>query len=128
MRCDEPLGADYADALITLPFFVGLLGAAMAAVTAWLGGEPVYRLRVAVDDDAGLGGLGPVSLTPRVAGSTSNVRCERLSDRQSVLGPAARPADRGALVTTSGTRCAGDQSLDAVGCRGFLLVVHCKTP
>jgi uncharacterized membrane protein len=38
----------------TLPFFVALLGAAIALVTAWLGGELVYRLRVAVDDDAGL--------------------------------------------------------------------------
>lgn len=32
----------------------GLVGGATALVTAWLGGELVYRLRVAVDDDAGL--------------------------------------------------------------------------
>lgn len=38
----------------TAPLLVGLLGAALALVTAWLGGELVYRLRVAVDDDAGL--------------------------------------------------------------------------
>jgi uncharacterized membrane protein len=38
----------------TLPLIVALLGAAIALVTAWLGGELVYRLRVAVDDDAGL--------------------------------------------------------------------------
>jgi len=38
----------------TLPLIVGLLGAAVALVTAWLGGELVYRLRVAVDDDANL--------------------------------------------------------------------------
>jgi uncharacterized membrane protein len=38
----------------TLPFIVGLVAAAIALVTAWLGGELVYRLRVAVDDDAGL--------------------------------------------------------------------------
>jgi uncharacterized membrane protein len=38
----------------TLPFILALLGAATALVTAWLGGELVYRLRVAVDDDAGL--------------------------------------------------------------------------
>ena len=37
-----------------LPFVVGLAGAALAMFTAWLGGELVYRLRVAVDDDAGL--------------------------------------------------------------------------
>jgi uncharacterized membrane protein len=38
----------------TLPFIVALVGAGIALVTAWLGGELVYRLRVAVDDDAGL--------------------------------------------------------------------------
>jgi uncharacterized membrane protein len=37
-----------------LPFVLGLIGVAMALVTAWLGGELVYRLRVAVDDDANL--------------------------------------------------------------------------
>ena len=37
-----------------LPLVFGLLGAALAVVTAWLGGELVYRLRVGVDDDANL--------------------------------------------------------------------------
>jgi len=37
-----------------LPMVFGLLGAGLALFTAWLGGELVYRLRVAVDDDAGL--------------------------------------------------------------------------
>jgi len=37
-----------------LPAILGLLGAVVALVTAWLGGELVYRLRVAVDDDASL--------------------------------------------------------------------------
>ena len=37
-----------------LPLVLSLLGAGLALVTAWLGGELVYRLRVAVDDDAGL--------------------------------------------------------------------------
>lgn len=37
-----------------LPLLLALAGAAIALVTAWLGGELVYRLRVAVDDDAGL--------------------------------------------------------------------------
>lgn len=37
-----------------LPLLLGLVGAAIALVTAWLGGELVYRLRVAVDDDAHL--------------------------------------------------------------------------
>ncbi len=38
----------------TLPMLLALAGVAIALVTAWLGGELVYRLRVAVDDDAGL--------------------------------------------------------------------------
>ncbi len=37
-----------------LPLILGLLGAGLAVFTAWLGGELVYRLRVAVDDDAHL--------------------------------------------------------------------------
>ena len=37
-----------------LPFLLGLVGAGLALFTAWLGGELVYRLRVAVDDDANL--------------------------------------------------------------------------
>jgi uncharacterized membrane protein len=36
------------------PFVIALLGAGLALFTAWLGGELVYRLRVAVDDDAHL--------------------------------------------------------------------------
>jgi uncharacterized membrane protein len=36
------------------PALLGLIGAAVALATAWLGGELVYRLRVGVDDDAGL--------------------------------------------------------------------------
>ena len=37
-----------------VPLVIGVVAAAMALVTAWLGGELVYRLRVAVDDDAHL--------------------------------------------------------------------------
>jgi uncharacterized membrane protein len=37
-----------------LPFILALIAVAIALVTAWLGGEMVYRLRVAVDDDANL--------------------------------------------------------------------------
>ena len=37
-----------------LPFVLGLIGVGLALVTAWLGGELVFRLRVAVDDDANL--------------------------------------------------------------------------
>jgi uncharacterized membrane protein len=47
-------GPDAAYAPDPLPFVLGLLGVGLALVTAWLGGELVYRLRVAVDDDAGL--------------------------------------------------------------------------
>jgi uncharacterized membrane protein len=48
-----------------LPFVVGLIGIGIAIVTAWLGGELVYRLRIGVDDIAGadapssLGGESP---------------------------------------------------------------------
>ena len=45
---------DTAYAPNVLPFVLGLVGAGLALVTAWLGGELVYRLRVAVDDDANL--------------------------------------------------------------------------
>ncbi len=37
-----------------LPLIFGVLGASLALVTAWLGGELVYRLRVGVDDGASL--------------------------------------------------------------------------
>jgi uncharacterized membrane protein len=37
-----------------IPLVFSLAGAAVALVAAWLGGELVYRLRVAVDDDASL--------------------------------------------------------------------------
>jgi uncharacterized membrane protein len=37
-----------------LPFILGLVAVGLALITAWLGGELVYRLRVAVDDDANL--------------------------------------------------------------------------
>jgi uncharacterized membrane protein len=49
MRVDR---ADYLPDI--LPFLIALVGAGIALVTAWLGGELVYRLRVAVDDEAGL--------------------------------------------------------------------------
>jgi uncharacterized membrane protein len=53
-----------------LPFLLGLVAVAAALVTAWLGGELVFRLRVGVDDDAGLNasnslnGEGVVSAKP----------------------------------------------------------------
>ena len=36
------------------PLVLGVAGAGLALFTAWLGGELVYRLRVGVDDGAGL--------------------------------------------------------------------------
>jgi uncharacterized membrane protein len=47
LRMDDP-----AYSPDTLPFLLGLLGVALALVTAWLGGELVYRLRIGVDADA----------------------------------------------------------------------------
>jgi uncharacterized membrane protein len=50
------------------PMLLGLVGGGIALVTAWLGGELVYRLRVGVDDEANLNasnsltGEGPVVL------------------------------------------------------------------
>lgn len=49
LRMDDPAFAPN-----LLPFILGLVGAGLALFTAWLGGELVYRLRVAVDDDAHL--------------------------------------------------------------------------
>lgn len=45
----------------TVPLILGLLGAVLALFTAWLGGELVYRLRVAVDDDANLNASNSIS-------------------------------------------------------------------
>jgi hypothetical protein len=46
-----------------LPMVFGLAGVGVALVTAWLGGELVFRLRVGVDDDANLDAAN--SITPR---------------------------------------------------------------
>ncbi len=51
-----------------MPMILGLIGAGLALVTAWLGGELVYRLRVAVDEGANLDA--PSSLTGPPAGLT----------------------------------------------------------
>jgi len=37
-----------------LPFALALVGVVLAVVTAWLGGELVYRLRIGVDEVAGV--------------------------------------------------------------------------
>ena len=44
-----------------LPMVLGLIGALIALFTAWLGGEMVFRLRVAVDDDANLNASNSIS-------------------------------------------------------------------
>jgi uncharacterized membrane protein len=59
------------------PFVLALVGVALALVTAWLGGELVFRLRVGVDEDAGLDassslardGVASVRSTDRGAGT-----------------------------------------------------------
>jgi uncharacterized membrane protein len=38
----------------TLPAILGVLGAGVSLITAWLGGELVYRLGIGVDEDAGV--------------------------------------------------------------------------
>jgi uncharacterized membrane protein len=51
----------------TLAFVLGLLGLGLGGLTAWLGGELVYRLRMGVDDGAHLNA--PNSLSGKPAGS-----------------------------------------------------------
>ena len=48
----------------TLAFFLGLVAFAIAGFTGWLGGELVYRLRVAVDDGANLNAPNSLSRKP----------------------------------------------------------------
>jgi len=50
-----------------LPFVLALVGAGSALGTAWLGGELVYRMRVAVDDDANLDAPSSLSGAPSVS-------------------------------------------------------------
>jgi uncharacterized membrane protein len=49
-------------------FILGLLGLGLGGLTAWLGGELVYRLRMGVDDGAHLNA--PNSLSGKPAGAT----------------------------------------------------------
>jgi uncharacterized membrane protein len=56
----------------TLAFVISLLAIALGAVTAWLGGELVYRLRMAVDDGANLNA--PSSLSGEPAGPVTDTR------------------------------------------------------
>jgi len=60
---------DHSYAPNLLPFLLALIGAGLALGTAWLGGELVYRLRVAVDDGANLDA--PSSLATGSAASRS---------------------------------------------------------
>lgn len=73
---------DHAYAPNLLPFIPGLIGAGLALITAWLGGELVYRLRVAVDDDAGLNASNSLTHEPIVG---TNERRVGTPDRR---GPA----------------------------------------
>ena len=65
-----------------LPFALGVLAVGMALITAWLGGELVYRLGVGVDADAHLNasssldrdGLVSANPGPRGSGGSQDVR------------------------------------------------------
>jgi uncharacterized membrane protein len=52
-----------------LPFILELVGAVLATITGWLGGELVYRLRVGVDHGAHLDAPSSLSGEPAEAGS-----------------------------------------------------------
>jgi uncharacterized membrane protein len=73
LRLNQPVyGAD------VLPFVLGLVAVGIALITAWLGGELVYRLRVGVDDIAGLDA--PSSLGGPVPGREDRAREDRTRD------------------------------------------------
>jgi uncharacterized membrane protein len=65
---------DHSYAPNLLPFVLALIGGVMALGTAWLGGELVYRLRVAVDDGANLDATS--SLSGPTLSSTSTDRAD----------------------------------------------------
>ena len=54
-----------------LPFVLGAVAVGMALVTAWLGGELVYRLRVGVDDDANLNASSSLDREPMASTASS---------------------------------------------------------
>jgi uncharacterized membrane protein len=68
--------ADHAYSPDMLPLVLGLAGVGLALVTAWLGGELVYRLRVGVDDDAGLNASNALS-RDRIASTPETGRSTR---------------------------------------------------
>lgn len=53
-----------------IPFVLGLIGIGLALVTAWLGGELVYRLRVGVDDVANLNATNSLTASGLVSTDT----------------------------------------------------------
>jgi uncharacterized membrane protein len=57
-----------------LPLVFSLAGAALALVTAWLGGELVYRLRVGVDDAANVDAPSSLASTSARSRSTATHR------------------------------------------------------
>lgn len=65
----------------TFALILELLGAGLAVITGWLGGELVYRLGMAVDEGAHLNA--PSSLSDRPAGQTdSHLQAGRSAGRQ----------------------------------------------
>jgi uncharacterized membrane protein len=64
----------------TFAFVLGLLGLGLGGLTAWLGGELVYRLRMGVDDGAHLDA--PNSLSGKPAGAVDSSVAARTSTRR----------------------------------------------
>lgn len=68
-----------------LPFVLGLVGLGIALVTAWLGGELVYRLRIGVDDFAhddapsSLGASSPEDAAQALHGRRATRRPDRVT-------------------------------------------------
>jgi len=57
-----------------LPFILELAGTVLALITGWLGGELVYRLRVAVDEGAHLDAPSSLSGKPAASGTRRTAR------------------------------------------------------
>jgi uncharacterized membrane protein len=61
-------------------FILGLLGLGLGGLTAWLGGELVYRLRIGVDDGANLNA--PNSLSGKPAAVVDSPAAARMTPRR----------------------------------------------
>jgi uncharacterized membrane protein len=82
LRLGDP---EYAPSI--LPFVLGVAGVALALVTAWLGGELVYRLRVGVDDGANLNATNSLSESGLISTDPGD---SRVGGGQATTGAASR--------------------------------------